>query len=299
MRGWILYNGSLDIKKIKTLAKELYKKAKRRNWDVELISSTEIVSFFDAYGNPKILCKRIGTLPDFIVFWDKDVLLAEHFELMGIRVFNSSEAIATCDNKALMANKLAKLGIKIPITIKSPLIFSADYDMYAYVEEVINILGEQLILKEVYGSLGEQVYLINGKSELKNKIAEIGTKSFIIQEYIEFSYGRDIRVNIVGNKIIGAMLRQSKNDFRANIALGGRGSLINIDKSLEEIAFKAFNAVKLDFAGLDFLYGKDGEFILCELNSNVNYLGFESMTGLSFSDELLNYIENEISLTCQ
>ncbi|PID82140.1 MAG: alpha-L-glutamate ligase [Clostridiales bacterium] len=297
MTGWIVYNDSLKISKIKTLVKELYNKAKARSWDIELVKSSEIVSYFNSFNKPKILCKK--DLPDYVIFWDKDVLLAEHFELMGIRVFNSSESIAICDNKALMANKLASAGIRVPITIKSPLIFSEKYDMSEYAKKAIEILGETLVLKQVYGSFGEQVFLINGLKELEKKIKELGTKSFIVQEYIESSYGKDIRVNIVGKKVIGAMLRENKEDFRANIALGGCGSLISIDDELKNTAIKAFKTLKLDFAGLDFLFGKDGEFILCELNSNVNYLGFEAMTGLSFSDELLDYIDRELSLTCK
>ncbi len=299
MTGWIIYNDSLKISKIKSLVSQLYNKARSRNWDIKLMGSSLIISYFDSFNEPKILCDEYDSLPDYVIFWDKDVLLAEHFELMGIRVFNRSDAIAICDNKALMANKLANLGIRVPITIKSPLRFTKEYDTSAYAKKIIEMFGETVILKEVYGSFGEQVYLINGLEQLENKIKELGTKAFLVQGYIESSHSRDIRVNIVGGKVIGAMLRENNDDFRANIALGGRGTLISIDEELKKTALKVFKALNLDFAGLDFLFGKDGEFVLCEVNSNVNYLGFEAMTGISFSDYLLDYIASELGLTCQ
>ena len=37
---------------------------------------------------------------DFVLFWDKDINLARRLEKSGLAVFNSSESIALCDDKA-------------------------------------------------------------------------------------------------------------------------------------------------------------------------------------------------------
>ena len=135
-----------------------------------------------------------------------------------------------------------------------------------------------------------QVYLVSGRKELEAKIMEMGNRNFIMQEYIESSVGKDIRINIIGDKIIGAMERSNPSDFRANITLGGEGRFIELNKEQEEIALNAHKAFKLDFSGVDLLYGSKGEPILCEVNSNVNYVSFEQASGINFSGLLLDYI---------
>ena len=57
--------------------------------------------------------------------------------------------------------------------------------------------GIPFIVKEAYGSFGEQVYLIHTENDLLKTIHDLGHKPFIIQEFIEHSKGRDIRVNVV------------------------------------------------------------------------------------------------------
>ena len=100
--------------------------------------------------------------------------------------------------------------------------------------------------------------------------------------------------NIIGNKVIGAMLRESEVDFRANISQGGKGRLIELTKAQEEIALKAHKVLGLDFSGVDLLFGENDEPLLCEVNSNLNFLSFEKIWGKSFGKKILEYILGEI-----
>ena len=58
--------------------------------------------------------------PDFILFLDKDILLAKHLEAIGYPVFNSARTIALCDNKADTLQTLYHAGIKLPETVFPP-----------------------------------------------------------------------------------------------------------------------------------------------------------------------------------
>ena len=62
------------------------------------------------------------------------------------------------------------------------------------------VLGYPLVVKEAYGSFGQQVYLIEDENELIELIKKLKHKPFILQEFIEKSRGRDIRINVVGDK---------------------------------------------------------------------------------------------------
>ena len=296
MTGWIIYNGTLNVPKIKKLVDTLVEEGKKLNIKLEAVKNTEIIPMYSNEGKAELVYLKELEEPKFIIFWDKDVLLASHLEKMGYKVFNSSKAIKYCDHKGLMHLVLSNNNIKMPRTILSPMIFDYSLNNEDYLIKCYEALGESVIIKESMGSFGMQVYLINNRQEFINKVTELNKNNidFIIQENIKSSFGRDIRVNIIGNKVIGAMLRESEVDFRANISQGGKGRLIELTKAQEEIALKAHKVLGLDFSGVDLLFGENDEPLLCEVNSNLNFLSFEEIWGKSFGKKILEYILGEI-----
>lgn len=296
MTGWIIYNGTLNVPKIKELVDSLVKDAKELNINLEAIKNTELIPMYSSKGEAKLIHMKRVEEPNFIIFWDKDVLLARHLEKMGYRVFNSSTAIKNCDHKGLMHLVLSNNNINMPRTILSPMIFDYSLNSEDYLINCYEALGKSVIIKESMGSFGMQVYLINNREEFINKVKELNKNKidFIIQENIKSSFGRDIRVNIIGNKVVGAMLRESETDFRANISQGGKGTLVELNKEQEEIALKAHKALGLDFSGVDLLFGENDKPLLCEVNSNLNFLSFEKIWGKGFGKKILEYILGEI-----
>jgi len=294
MNSWIIFNGSLRIEKINMLVSKVSLEARKKGINIELVANDEISPLFDSNGKAGLMYTKDLIDPDFIIFWDKDIMLATHLEKMGYRLFNKSEAIQACDNKSLMHIQLANLGIKMPKTIIAPFAFGKHNIDEHYAKEIFNELGSSVVIKESYGSFGEQVYKAESITDFLSVVRRIDKKEFIIQEYIQSSFGRDIRINIIGDEIVGAMERSNQTDFRANITLGGKGSLTKLSNQQKEIALAAHNALNLDFCGVDLLFGENGDPILCEVNSNVNFLSYEEISGLNFSDILLNYIIKEL-----
>lgn len=296
MTGWIIYNGTLNVPKIRKVVDSLVEEAKKLDIKLEAIKNTEIIPMYSNDGKAELIYLKKIEEPMFIIFWDKDVLLASHLEKMGYKVFNSSNAIKNCDHKGLMHLVLSNNNINMPRTILSPMIFDYSLNSKDYLIKCYETLGESVIIKESMGSFGMQVYLINNREEFIYKVNRLNKNNidFIIQENIKSSFGRDIRVNIIGNRVIGAMLRESKTDFRANITQGGKGRLIELTKEQEEIALRAHKALGLDFSGVDLLFGENNEPLLCEVNSNLNFLSFEEIWGKSFGKKILEYILEEI-----
>ncbi|MCI6691615.1 MAG: RimK family alpha-L-glutamate ligase [Clostridium sp.] len=296
MTGWIIYNGTLNIPKIIELVDSLVEDARKLGINLEAIKNTELIPMYDNNGEAKLIYSRKVEEPKFIIFWDKDVLLASHLEKMGYRVFNSSTAIKNCDHKGLMHLVLSNNSISMPKTIISPMIFDYLLNSEDYLINCYEALGESVIIKEAMGSFGMQVYLINNREEFINKVKDLNKNKidFIIQENIKSSFGKDIRVNIIGDKVIGAMLRTSERDFRANISQGGKGTLVELNKEQEEIALKAHKVLGLDFSGVDLLFGENNKPLLCEVNSNLNFLSFEKIYGKGFGKKILEYILGEI-----
>lgn len=296
MIGWIIYNGTLDIPKINELVFSMVNEAKKMNIRLEAVKNTEILPMYSNDGSAELMYLKSLEKPNFIIFWDKDVFLARHLEKMGFKVFNSSKAIEYCDNKGLMHLMLSNNNISMPRTILSPMIFNSNLLNKEFLIKAYETLGDSVIIKESMGSFGMQVYLINNREEFINKVSELTQNKieFIIQENIKSSFGKDIRVNIIGDKVIGAMLRTSSSDFRANISQGGKGEIITLTKEQEELALKAHKTLGLDFSGVDLLFGENDKPLLCEVNSNLNFLSFEKIWGESFSKKILQYILSEV-----
>ena len=285
MKGWLIVNTFMDNQKFVNLYKLLSDAFDKNNISLE-IKKAEDISL--EVGKPLL------DNPDFAIFWDKDIYLAERLESNGIRLFNNSRAINLCDNKILMYQELAKNGINIPRTFIAPKTFEGlNYSKRDFLNSTINEIGWPIVIKEAYGSFGEQVYLANNLQEANRIIDRLGYKDFLIQEFIASSKGKDIRINVVGDKVVASMLRENKNDFRSNISNGGNGTNYSPKQEYIDLAIKAKKALGLDFAGVDVLFGENGP-IICEINSNPQFASTLKATGINLADEIVEYILRQL-----
>ena len=233
---------------------------------------------------------------DFVLFLDKDVLLAKYLEQEGHRVFNSAKSIALCDDKALMYLALRNSGIKLPKTLIVPMtFFKSDWKDNPFVEQAICTLGFPMVVKEACGSFGWQVWLVYNLDDLVAKLNECSPKRVVLQEFIENSRGRDIRINVVGGKAVACMYRYSDTDFRANISAGGCMKKYTPNDKQIATAVDACNALGLDFGGVDLLFGDNDEPILCEVNSNAFFEGLELATGVRIAEKYAEHIVREMT----
>lgn len=283
-KGWLVINGNLQTQKFNSLYTLLCNSAKKQDILLELKSNNELIAPVD---------KGKG-LPDFAIFWDKDIPLARKLERAGIRLFNSRKAVEICDDKILTAEVLSENGVPTPTTLIAPKTFeNIPFKDYGFLTKAEEIFGYPMVIKESNGSFGAQVYLAENYEKAVAIIEKIGHKPFILQRFIKESSGKDIRVNIVGGKVICAMLRQNPDDFRSNISSGGKGEKIILDKEQEKIALDACKAVGTDFAGVDILFGKDGP-LVCEVNSNPQFKSTLDATGVDLSEYIVKYIKENL-----
>ena len=275
----------MDTQKFKNLYEMLSLAFKKHDVDLEIKKAQDISL---EVGAP------IKDKPDFAIFWDKDIYLAERLDNEGIKLFNSRHAIELCDNKILMYQELQNKGVRIPRTFIAPKTFEGlGYTNLDFMEEAAKEVGWPLVIKEAYGSFGEQVYLANNYDEAKKIIEHIGYKDFLIQEFISSSKGKDIRINVVGDRAIVSMLRENKEDFRSNISSGGNGTKYEPELEYKELAIKSAKALGLSFAGVDVMFGEDGP-IICEVNSNPQFASTLKATGINLADYIAEYILRQV-----
>lgn len=234
--------------------------------------------------------------PDFVLFWDKDVRLARYLESKGLQVFNSANAIEACDDKSLTHLYLQSAGIPMPETILAPMTFSnIGYTNLEFLQKIAERLSFPMVIKECFGSFGQQVYLVNDKNELEEKVHDIGAKPMLFQKFIESSKGKDIRLQVVGDQVVASMYRYSVNeDFRANITNGGKMKPYEPNQEQKELAIRCCKQLGLDFGGVDILFGENQEPIVCEVNSNAHFKNIYDCTGVNVADYIIEYILKKI-----
>ncbi|WOV88715.1 RimK family alpha-L-glutamate ligase [Sporosarcina oncorhynchi] len=279
---WVIYNGSLTSDKFRDQAELLAEAAEKAGVRADILKNYEVMMNIN---------EKMTSLPDFVVFLDKDILLATFLKNVGIPVFNDPEVIETCDNKAKQYIQLAKNEIPMPITIIAPKVYPKfTIGGTGYYEQVLEKLGLPMIIKEGHGSFGMKVYLIETKDAFFAKVDELRGVDYVFQEFIATSRGRDIRVNIVGGEIIAAMYRYSETDFRANITNGGVATVVELSEAQQTLAIRAAEAVGAEFAGVDLLFGPDETPLVCEVNAAAHIRNIYTVTGINVADRMISYI---------
>ncbi len=287
--GWLIVNSYYNPAKFNSLYKLLEESAEKAGLRFSKWTSDKRPTVIGSEARePK---------PSFVLFWDKDVLLARAMELSGLRLFNGARAIQLADDKAETALKLAEAGVPTVDTIPAPTCFPGCRRNPATAEEAARILGWPLVIKENKGSFGAQVKLANIIREAERILTHIGEHDCIFQRFIAESKGRDLRVTVVGGKVICAMERQAatKDEFRSNIGAGGTATARSITDYEAKLAVDAANALGLDFAGVDILMGKEeNERYVCEVNSNPQLQSTIDCCGINPATNIMWHIRSKL-----
>ena len=287
MQGWLVVNGFLESKKFDELYAFLGRAATAEGIELYRKRSTELfaLSLSELADGPR---------PDFVLFWDKDYALAKDLEGAGLRLFNNAEGMRLCDDKSL--THLALQGkVRMPRTLIAPKTFDGvGYTDRMFLSLAAETLRFPMVVKECFGSFGQQVYLARSLAELNTLVDGMGGKPFLMQEYIASSVGRDVRINVVGGKVVSAMLRENPNDFRSNVTGGGHGRSYTPTAAQAELAIAACRHLGLDFAGVDVLFGDKDEPILCEVNSNPHFKSTFDCTGKDMSVSILRHVKESL-----
>lgn len=273
LNGILVVNHFLRTDKFNELHSHLVNTAEKMNISLDIKTNLQLATE-----------KTVNA--DFVLFWDKDISLAKRLEKIGLPVFNSSDSIAKCDDKARTYIELEGV-IPQPETLIAPKCYFKS-DMTDFVDRAVEILGLPLVFKECFGSFGAQVHLCNSKEEILSHITE---KPFILQKFIKESTGRDKRLEIVDGKCVSAVFRENKNDFRSNVTNGGKMTVCTPDEKEIKTAVIACEKLGLTFGGVDILENGD----VCEVNSNAHIINIMNTSGVDIAPFIFKAIEKRIS----
>lgn len=193
---------------------------------------------------------RVG-LPDFAIIRTIDPSLTKRLEQAGVMCFNNSKVSYITNDKALCYKYVSSKGIRIMPTYYS----AGDIRRFPVVVKPKNSHG------------GDRVIMCTTREELFSKLQLYEDDNYVAQAAAS-DLGRDLRVYVIGNKIITAMLRQSDKDFRSNFCLGGRAQVYKLSNEERALVNKIIGLFDFDFVGIDFVFDK-GSIVFNEIEDVV------------------------------
>ncbi|MBK7127844.1 MAG: RimK family alpha-L-glutamate ligase [Crocinitomicaceae bacterium] len=270
----------------------IYKAAVAKGHTVRIIDHMECDLLIEK-GQCKIVYnEEILPKPDFIIprigssvtFYGSTVV--RHFEQMGVQTLNDSIAILNSRDKFRSLQFLAANDIQIPTTYFSNDLF--------YAKKIVQSkLGYPFIIKVLEGTQGLGVYKVKDEAAATETLSHFMEKKskIILQEYIEEFSGKDLRVFVVGSKIVATMMRiAGGDDFRSNLHRGGRGEKVELTPGEKEMAIKSVKALNLQVAGVDILRSKKGPMVI-EVNSSPGLEGIERVSEIKIAEEIIDLLE--------
>jgi gamma-F420-2:alpha-L-glutamate ligase len=294
MTGWILYKKNIE-ESYET--QRLVEEFEKQDIKVRVVNPQDVDIYVDRDDRKSI---RVGgkarPLPDFVLprtgsgttYFIKAII--RHLERLGVILINGSESIDAVKDKLYSQQILGQSNLPVPKTllVKHPI----------DVEFVEKSLNYPIIVKTLSGSFGAGVFLVENRKQLRQlmRMAEITKPSYniIIQEFIEDSYGKDLRVFVLNGKVVGCMMRQSTDDdFRANITRGGEGIPYQITEDIEFLSGECARLLNLDIAGVDLLFNNGG-YSICEVNSSPGFEGMDKYCKTNIAEQIVTYVKYKL-----
>mmetsp|Transcript_14516 Transcript_14516/g.31524 ORF Transcript_14516/g.31524 Transcript_14516/m.31524 type:complete len:371 (+) Transcript_14516:214-1326(+) len=274
--------------------------ANKRSIDFSVVHSNEFHSVVSGPGGDRstiVYNNDIVSLPDAVLArtgsgtGSASINLLRQLERLNVTTLPNSASIQASMNKMYANQILSQANIPIPKT------------MLAHLPEtssalVHRIIGFPCVLKVVSGSLGKGVHLCHTPKEfddLSEMMCSVVNRSslpidIVVQEFVDFSAGRDIRVMVIGDRVVGAMQRTAiDGDFKANVSRGGEVTAFPIDRELEQLSLDVAKTLDMDIAGIDLLFHPDG-YKVCEANSAPGFKGFEEALQVNVPSMMLDFV---------
>ncbi len=218
--------------------------------------------------------------PEVVVSRIRDSDILSQLEDYGSTVYNRSSVCRICNDKAFTYSFVKSLGIPIL--------------PFSFPDQRLPP-GPPWVIKSCIGHGGTEVFKADSEEDLGNLVSKLDGRKPIIQSFAS-DPGKDMRVYVLGGRIIATVLRSSETDFRANFKLGGKAELVDPPEQIIKMVKRIVPELMADFIGIDFVFG-DGQVYLNEIEDVVGTRMLYSLTDLNPARMYMEYIaHSKISL---
>jgi RimK family alpha-L-glutamate ligase len=223
-----------------------------------------------------------GSLEQIIVRVDALHALEER----GMAVINSPRTIERTVDKLWTTALLAHAGLPVPETVVCE---HPDEAMAAF-----RALGD-VIVKPLFGSMGLGMVRVSDEEMAFRVFRTLETlrSVYYLQRAIDHD-GCDLRVFVVGGRVIGAIERSAPG-WKTNLARGGRARAVTLPAAQVESALTAARAVGADYAGVDLLPARDGTVYVVEVNGIPGWRGLQEATSSDVAGAIVEHLLERVT----
>jgi RimK family alpha-L-glutamate ligase len=204
-------------------------------------------------------------------------------ERRGVPVMNSPRAIERSVDKFYTTALLQEAGLPTPETVVCE---GATEAMTA-----VLAMGD-VIIKPIFGSMGHGMVRVNDPDVAFRVVRSLEQLQivFYVQRAVDHG-GRDIRVFVVGGRVLAAIERCApEGEWRTNVSLGGSARPVELSSSWEQLALRAAAAIGADYAGVDLLPSRDGTVFALEVNGIPGWQGLKQATGIDVAGAIVDHL---------
>ena len=271
--------------KLRFEEKKIYSDIQRKGFDATLVDGKSLI--FDTESSKSD--SRFGDIIlQRVISYNRGLHLTYCLEQIGLPVVNSFSVSEICGNKLITSLILKKNNVPTP---KTTFAFSTES-----ARECMKKLGYPLVVKPIIGSWGRGVYqikdqsmadmMLDSRQENDNSFSRI----YYFQELIDRP-SRDIRCIVIGDQIVASVFRySSENEWRTNVAVGGRTEMAPLTSELKEIVLKASNAVGGGILGVDLMEDKERGYLVHEVNNTVEFRGASAVCKSDIAGAMTDYL---------
>lgn len=271
--------------KLRFEEKKIYNDIQQKGFDATLIDGKSLI--FDTESSKSD--SRFGDIIlQRVISYNRGLHLTYCLEQIGLPVVNSFSVSEICGNKIITSLILKKNNVPTP---KTTFAFSTES-----ARECMKKLGFPLVVKPIIGSWGRGVYqikdqsmadmMLDSRQENDNSFSRI----YYFQELINRP-SRDIRCIVIGDQIVASVFRySSENEWRTNVAVGGRTEMAPLTSELKEIVLKASNAVGGGILGVDLMEDKERGYLVHEVNNTVEFRGASAVCKSDIAGAMTDYL---------
>ncbi|MCE9591467.1 MAG: RimK family alpha-L-glutamate ligase [Planctomycetes bacterium] len=216
-----------------------------------------------------------GTLEQIVFRMD----LVHRLALSGVRVVNPPAAIEAAVDKYLTLARLRDAGVPVPQTIAC--------QRFTEAIDALHALGGDVVVKPMFGSEGFGMLRLTDPDLAARVFATLDRTGSVIylQRFIDHG-GEDFRLFVLNGRVIAAMRRINRKDWRTNVARGGCGEAITPDPVMIDLAVRSAAACGAIVAGIDVVID-GGKPVVIEVNAVPGWRELTRVTGIDIAALLL------------
>lgn len=191
-------------------------------------------------------------------------MLSRYCNSNGIRIIDDIYNQSNESEKLELYFLLSQNKIPIPKTY-----FSLQYDDIK-LQKATNFLGFPVVVKAYKYHGGKGVFLAKNINDLRKILTEKADEHILLQEFIENDF--DYRILVLGNEVKCAKkrIRDSKEEFRNNVALGAEKHFLDISELSQEmiaISKQSASVCNIQVAGVDLVTSRQNRHYVLEVNT--------------------------------